>query len=178
MIYEKHGGDNQKWKLVAVAQEGKEAKSGTIEISESKTYQLKIDNKTIDSYGGVQKNMKIGDLVMYEARSDNNANQKFKFKYVAEKDAYIIYNAATGLQLDVERSGVADGSKVIGFQDNGGYCNQLWKVEKDTKGYIIKSSCSGKLLSVSDVLFGGSPRIAIYSENIKFNQVWTLSEAK
>lgn len=184
VIYESHGGDNQKWLLKSTTEIEEEARKKTTEslaslgISEDKSYQLKVNDEAIDVYGGVQKNMKMGDLVMYTARSENNANQVFKFKYVADEDAYIIYNASTGLRLDVEQSGVKDGSKVIAFQDNGGYCNQLWKVEKNTKGYIIKSSCSGKLLSKSDMIFGGSFRIAIYGENTKSNQTWTLSESK
>ena len=162
--------------LTSVVLEKKAEATNKVNLSEDKSYQIKIGKNSVDIYGGIKSGMTMGDLIMFESRTSENDNQVFKFKYDASKDAYYIYNAKSGLRLDVEESGVKDNSKVIGFKDNGGYCNQFWEIEKKGEGYIIKSSCSGKLLTISNSLLGGSSRIAIYSANTKLSQTWTISE--
>ena len=149
----------------------------SLDISTEKDYQIQLANKdTIDIYGGVVPNMRIANLVVFPARTTNNTNQLFRLKYDVEKDAYQIYNPKSGLYLDVERSGKENNSAVIGFNDNGGYCNQYWKLEQDEDGYRIKSLCSDKLLSVSNVMFGASSRLVIYEQNSGVLQRWRLVE--
>ena len=80
------------------------------------------------------------------------------------------------MYLDVERSGKENNSAVIGFNDNGGHCNQYWKLEQDEDGYRIKSLCSDKLLSVSNVMFGASSKLVIYEQNSGVLQRWRLVE--
>ena len=146
-------------------------------LYEDRDYQIKMENeeKTIDISGGVTSNMQFANLVTFAARRVNNNNQLFRFKYDEEKGAYYIYNPISKLNLDVARSGTEDGSRVIGFGFNGGYCNQLWLVEKVEGGYTIKSSCSGKLLSSSDIKIGTSTSLAIYGDGHD-GQIWKIVE--
>lgn len=151
--------------------------ASSVIISTTKDYQIQLDdNNTIDIYGGVMANMKIANLVVFPARATNNTNQVFRLKYDAEKEAYQIYNPKSGLYLDVERSGKENNSAVIGFNNNGGYCNQYWKLEQEGERFFIKSLCSNKLLSVSNMMYGASPRLVIYEQNSSIRQLWRLVE--
>ena len=146
-------------------------------LSKDKTFQIQLeDNTTVDIYGGITSNMSLAHLITYPARTTNNDNQLFKFEYDTDKKAYRILNEKTMLYLDVESSGVKDGSAVIGYNDNGGYCNQLWNVEPDGEGYYIKSTCSKKLLSVSNKEFGGYPELVISGQSDSTKQKWYLIE--
>ncbi|MBR3263670.1 RICIN domain-containing protein [Candidatus Saccharibacteria bacterium] len=151
---------------------------GDEEIIEDIDYQIMVADKekTIDISGGVTSEMQSGNLVIFAARKINNDNQIFRFRYDEDKAAYYIYNPTSELYLDVVRSGRENGTRVIGFHYNGGYCNQLWEVDKVEGGYIIKSSCSGKVLSGSDIKIGSAMSVAIYDYSVSDDQVWKIVE--
>ena len=152
--------------------------SSQLTLENDKLYQLRSADQltSLDISGGVIPNMQIGTLISFPARTANIANQTFAFKYVKEKDAYYIYNPTSGLRLDVARSGKTDGSEVIVFKDNGGYCNQLWKVKSVGEGIKIFSSCSDKPLTISDIKIGSGNKLVVSTEKDSEaeKQTWKL----
>ena len=146
-------------------------------ISEDNTYQIRTEDnaRTVDISGGITYGMISGNLVAFPARNTNTLNQAFKFKYISSENAYIIYNPASGFNFDVARSGIANGSRVIMFTDNGGYCNQLWRLEKINDAYKIISVCSGKLLSISNIKIGTAYGLAVYGDGEANEQLWKLN---
>lgn len=147
-------------------------------IEKDKNYQLRAHHGAIalDISGGVVPNMQSGTLIAFPARSENIANQTFVFKYDTEKDAYQIYNPTSGLHLDVSQSNTIDGSTVIVFKNNGGYCNQFWRVKTTDNGIKLLSSCSNKPLTMLNEKIGSGNKLVISSESDREiqNQTWEL----
>jgi len=140
-------------------------------------YQIRLSNSTLtlDISGGVIPGMRQGELIAFTARNENIANQAFLIEFNKEKNAYHITNPTSKLKLDVANSGTEDGSSVIVFEDNGGYCNQLWNIEQSGEGYIISSTCSGKLLTLSEKRVEAYNTIEISTKSKTLNnQVWKL----
>jgi len=146
-------------------------------LKEDRDYQiiLEDESKAIDISGGVDKNTKRGEAVVYKKKDSDTDNQTFRVKYFYSSGYYAIYNPVSNLYLDVAGMGEADDSKIILHPYNGG-CNQLWTIEKDANGsYTISSACSSKGIVVSTEKYGSCPRITIYNKSKKI-QKWMFEE--
>ncbi|MBR5389232.1 RICIN domain-containing protein [Candidatus Saccharibacteria bacterium] len=139
-------------------------------------YQIRSADSSLalDISGGVRPGMKQGTLILFAARNENIANQTFAIEFSTDKNAYYITNPTSGLRLDVANSGIEDESSVIAFEDNGGYCNQLWSIERSGEEYIISSACSGKPLTLSNKQTGGNYTVEIFTRTALKNQNWKL----
>ena len=169
IIYDSHGGNNQKWQLVKIEDEFiKEIDGGTYQIV-SKAYK----DKTLDIYGGVYAGMTSGKLGIYARRDSNIENQKFKITYDAQKKYFSIINPLTGISLDVNGSHT-ENSTAVGVWSYHGACNQSWDLVKDDEGYFsIFSRCSDKALDVTV-----SGKLIIYDSHGGNNQKWQLIKIK
>lgn len=163
LIYDSHGGNNQKWKLEKVTtDDGDDKLSGTYQI-----YSKAFPKEVIDIKGGVKKE---GELLAYEGRSTNNKNQIFEIRYDSKDGYYNIINPASGSVLDVRAKGKANDTPVDVYPLHS-ECNQDWKIEKDKDGYYtFVSRCSGKYLDLSRVTHG----LIIYDGHGGDNQKWKL----
>ncbi len=75
--------------------------------------------------------------------------QRFKFEY-HEDGYYTIVNVKSGKLLDVVGSGMASGTLVDQWEDNGGHDNQKWILKKTNDGYYsIISKLNGMYLTVN-----------------------------
>ena len=141
-IFDYHGGDNQKWKLIKVSDEP---------IVETGNYQIVsklYSNKTIDIKGGIKSGMSQALLQVYTIKKKDMANQIFRIEYDKDSGYYNIINPTLGMSVDI-KGAKPDNSTHTQVFSNHGRCNQKWFFEKDADGfYVITSKCTGKVLDV------------------------------
>ncbi len=173
IIYNRQGSKNQKWNFEPISEEKVDLEKNTYTIAVSEDR-----NMVLDVSGGVNKNLKYGELIMYKKKIMNNANQTFKFKKSGIDSGYFIYNPESNLYLDVYNGGVDNGSRVILWQYNGG-CNQRWYLERTMDGYYqITSACSKKVLDVDSGRIDSLAPVIIYGNHSGSNQKWLFTEIK
>ena len=161
VIFDNHGGDNQKWKLVKVeAIENLVVKNGNYQ------FVSKATDKVISIKDGVLSY--TGDLQMSNIKSSKTNNQTFTVK--REIDGYYsITNSTTGLAFDVKGAKTANSTHVGVFQPHDN-CNQDWTFEKDGDGYYtIISRCSGRVLDATSL-----NNVVIFDNHGGDNQKWKL----
>ena len=165
VIYDSHGGDNQKWQLVKYVEESSKPIEEGIYQMTPKAY----SDKTIDIYGGVWSGMSTGKLQIYDRRDTNIDNQKFQVKYDVTDGYYAIVNPLTGISLDVTGGSVVN-SSAVGLWPYRGTCNQDWSFAKDKEGYYtISSRCSNRVLDATS-----DGNIVIYDSHGGNNQKWQM----
>ena len=183
VIFDNHGGDNQKWKLMEATntkteakkeekkEETKEEKKDNSAIEEG-TYQFvskAYSDKVIDIKGGIKKDLTSADLQVFAKKSTDLDNQIFKVSYDKNNNSYSVVNVASGLTFDVKGARTVNSTGVQVYADNGN-CNQRWSFEKDNAGYYtITSKCSGRVLDAAP-----SGRIVIFDSHGGDNQKWKL----
>ena len=106
-----------------------------------------------------------------------NTNQIFEARRTSE-GLYEFINRRTGMYLDVDNAGSADGTAVQLWTGNG-TCAQKWIVEKYGSGYHIRSSCSGKSLDVSDARVNEAGiKVQIWNNNNTIAQLWYFKDPR
>ena len=89
---------------------------------------------------------------------------------------YTLQNQRTGMYLDVENAGGADGTPVQLWSGNG-TCAQKWIVERDGEAYQLKSSCSEQNLDVSNgEINRADVKIQIWQGNGTVAQLWYFKD--
>ena len=163
VIFDNHGGDNQKWKLEEVAEEVNEEiglKDGTYQFVSKATGKVITVKDGALSY--------TGDLQMNDKKTSKKDNQSFTIKY--EDDGYYsIINPTTGLAFDVKGAKTANSTHVGIFQPHSN-CNQDWVFEKGNDGYYtIISRCSNRVLDATAL-----NNVVIFDNHGGDNQKWKL----
>ncbi len=147
VIFDSHGGDNQKWKLIAADEEAKTNNEKTVSDDEYMLVSKQYSDKVIDIKGGIKAGATSSTLQIFTKKDSNYSNQLFKIAY--ESGYYSITNAASGLAFDVKGASKLYGAGVQLFTPHGN-CNQDWLFEKDGEGYyVIRSRCSSKVITTS-----------------------------
>ncbi len=170
IIYEADGSSSQKWNFDDAVY-APEDYSGEYVLASAANQKMVLDIK-----GGVAKNAKTGDAIVFPRKTAGNSNQIFRIEKDPESDYYYIYNPESGLYLDVYGGYEDDGTRIIFWPYNGA-CNQKWRIESDNYGaHTIVSACSNKSLDIyGGNLYGGAP-VILFPKHGKDNQKWLLFE--
>ena len=177
ILYTRQNSKNQKWNFEKVMDEFDEE----VRFDENSDYIIatSIDSGVVlDISGGVSRDSKSGEAIVYGRKTWGNNNQIFRFRKDKSSESYYIYNPLSGLYLDVYNGNSTDGTRVILWPYNGG-CNQRWIINKTDDGfYVFMSACTKKVMDLS----GGNVRsltpIIIYSEHGGRNQKWAILKNK
>jgi len=170
VINTKKATDSQKWMFEKVAE--KENLDGDYIILANEN-----DGLSLDISGGVSKNTKNGEAIIYEKKATGNLNQTFRIKKDEDSDYYYIYNPTANLYLDVADGVTTDGAGVIFWPYNGG-CNQKWAINKESNYYLITSSCTKKALDVKNGKVESLANIIMYKNHGGVNQQWLIEKIK
>ena len=112
-----------------------------------------------------------GELFIASARKDDSQ----KWKFIKEKDAYILVSAMSGKVADVILAGTVNGARLHMWEKTG-EDNQLWTAEKVSAGvYKLKSLKSGKCIDVVDISDEDGTPLQIWDDLSGDNQMWKIS---
>lgn len=112
-----------------------------------------------------------GELFIASARKDDSQ----KWKFVPEKDAYILVSALSGKVADVVLAGTVNGARLHMWEKTG-EDNQLWTAEKVSTGvYKLKSLKSGKCVDVVDISDEDGTPLQIWDDLNGDNQMWKIA---
>lgn len=112
-----------------------------------------------------------GELFIASARKDDSQ----KWKFIKEKDAYILVSAMSGKVADVILAGTVNGARLHMWEKTG-EDNQLWTAEKVSAGvYKLKSLKSGKCIDVVDISDEDGTPLQIWDDLSGDNQMWKIA---
>lgn len=112
-----------------------------------------------------------GELFIASARKDDSQ----KWKFIKEKDAYILVSAMSGKVADVILAGTVNGARLHMWEKTG-EDNQLWTAEKVSTGvYKLKSLKSGKCIDVVDISDEDGTPLQIWDDLSGDNQMWKIA---
>lgn len=112
-----------------------------------------------------------GELFIASARKDDSQ----KWKFIKEKDAYILVSAMSGKVADVILAGTVNGARLHMWEKTG-EDNQLWTAEKVNTGvYKLKSLKSGKCIDVVDISDEDGTPLQIWDDLSGDNQMWKIA---
>lgn len=112
-----------------------------------------------------------GELFIASARKDDSQ----KWKFIKEKDAYILVSAMSGKVADVILAGTVNGARLHMWEKTG-EDNQLWTAEKVSTGvYKLKSLKSGKCIDVVDISDEDGTPLQIWDDLNGDNQMWKIA---
>lgn len=112
-----------------------------------------------------------GELFIASARKDDSQ----KWKFVPEKDAYILVSALSGKVADVVLAGTVNGARLHMWEKTS-EDNQLWTAEKVSAGvYKLKSLKSGKCVDVVDISDEDGTPLQIWDDLNGDNQMWKIA---
>lgn len=115
-----------------------------------------------------------GELFIASARKDDSQ----KWKFIKEKDAYILVSAMSGKVADVILAGTVNGARLHMWEKTG-EDNQLWTAEKVSTGvYKLKSLKSGKCIDVVDISDEDGTPLQIWDDLNGDNQMWKIAAVK
>jgi len=106
-------------------------------------------------------------------------NEHWNFMAVGD-GSYRIVNVNSGLDLEDNGWGTANGSVADQWQDNGaGSTNEFWRLTQNADGsYKIVNAYSGLLLEDYGFQTGNGAKVDQWADNGGANQHWTLIPAQ
>ena len=106
----------------------------------------------------------------------HDENQLFRFDVVGSnnytiQNSSIIINNWSGKALDIPGSTFKHGERIIQWSKHKKW-NQRWYIQKDPKGYVIKSAMNALVLDIAEEKRENGAKVVQWEQSGGMNQYW------